>query len=126
MNETEGGLSVKEKAKKETAKREVTYRWKLFPGKNFFIKEGLHGDKEDWHPTEVELGHKVIVGRGRLTTAKGGGKIGYATINEVEGGPFFSNDVFVSAGKEVRIFFRKKLRLDQPKIPNFPRIPKNK
>ena len=107
-------------------KKEVTYRWKLPPGKRFFIKENLHGDKEDWYPAEVEPGYRVIIGKGKLRTAKGGGKIGYGEIKEIRGDSFFSGEVFVSVGKEARVFFKKKPRFDQPKIPNFPKIPRDK
>jgi len=107
-------------------KKKPTFRWTLYPGKGIFIKESLHGDGEDWYPAKVEMGHEVIVGQGKLRTAKGGGKIGYGVISEVKGDSFFSGDILVSAGKEARIFFKKKNRLNQPMITNFPRIPKNK
>ncbi len=105
-------------------KKEITYKWTLYPGKRIFIKESLHGDREDWYPAEVEPDHKVIVGRGILRTSKGGGKIGYGVIKEIVGGSFFSGNILVSEGKEVRIFFKKKERLNQPKILNFPKIHK--
>ena len=111
---------------KRENKKGVTYSWRLYPGKRIFIKEDLHGDKEDWYPTKVESGHEVVVGQGKLRTAKGGGKIGYGVINEVKGDSFFSEGILVSAGKEARIFFKKKHRFNQPRITNFPRIPKNK
>jgi len=107
-------------------KKKPTFRWTLYPGKRIFIKEDLHGDGEDWYPAKVELGHEVVVGRGKLRTAKGGNRVGYGVISEVKGDSFFSEGVLVSPGKEARIFFKKKARFDQPKIPGFPKIPKNK
>jgi hypothetical protein len=106
-------------------KKEVTYSWTLYPGKKFAVKDALYGEEERWHPVEVDSEHEVIVGRGNLRTAKGGGKIGYGVIKEIKGNSFFSGQILVSVGKEARIFFKKKHHFDQPKVPNFPRIPKD-
>jgi len=107
-------------------KKEVTYRWRLYPGKRFFVKESLYGDKEDWYPASVPPNHELVIGRGRLRTAKGGGKIGYGVIKEIKGDSFFSDDVLVTIGQEARVFFKKKPHFEQPKIPGFPKIPKDK